>query len=139
MYVISYTFFLYPARPSPEAVGNGEEQEGEHIPQEDDEYLLWNGVLGQAPEGVLFQRLELQMFLDDGQTVVAPLADDLAVLQQQQSWIAADNGAQHGLVGLTEGIFAPRDVFPPMNALPATGCQTAPDGAIPAGRCSLDC
>ena len=55
---------------------------------------------------------------------MAPLAQNRAVFDKHQSWIAADHRLECGAVGEQEGIFRARDVFPVLDVLVARSCQT---------------
>ena len=58
------------------------------------------------------------------EVVMAPLAQNRAVFDKHQSWIAADHRLECGAVGEQEGIFRARDVFPVLDVLVARSCQT---------------
>ena len=106
--------------PCPRAVGECQQYERQHKPEQCGGNLLCHKLLGYLSDGQLVERC--RQFLGFGQLVVAPFADYHPLFEQYQTGIAADDGLERGLVGIAEWVFGPRDVLP------------VPDGLASAGR-----
>ena len=75
--------FSDPVGPGPESVGEGEEYQRKHEPREYPEDLARDGLGGQLPQRTFFQPAVELFFRRQG--VVAPFADDDAVVEEQQT------------------------------------------------------
>ena len=65
--------------PAPQAVGNGENQQRQHIPEDYDQYLLRDGVDGHLSYLEILQAIAESILV--GHPVVAPLAYDDTIFQ----------------------------------------------------------
>ena len=103
--------------PHPCAVGQREQSERQYEPQQQGNDALGHVVVGHLANLLLFKGLRRVCLLYVRQVVMAPLAYDGAVFQQQQSGVAAYDGLQRDAVGEAEGVFSSRNLPPPLNVL----------------------
>ena len=111
-----------PSGPCPQPVGDGEQEERQHIPHHYLEDFGCGGVTLHLPDGSRCQRLS-QLLLSR-QVVAAPFPVDHAVLEEHQSRIASDDGLERCLVGLAEQILGTRILFPSGHLFFAAGGET---------------
>ena len=107
----------------PQAVAERQHGQRQHIPHQDERQFVGHRVGRHLPHGQLFQPERCLVPRDGGQAVVAPFLYDGAVLQQQQSRIAADDGLQRRLVGEAEWVVGSRQVAPAFHGGLSAGRQ----------------
>ena len=108
-------FVSNPFCPCPEPVGYCESHERHEECEQHYEQTLGRAVVLRFSYGQLFERSGQVVGL--WQCVVTPLAYYRAVLQQNQSGIAAYHRLQRGLVGVAERIFGSRQLAPTLYVL----------------------